>query len=790
MVAFRGSAALTQSSGAYWAQPARASIKLLPPAELNELNTPLKAEGLSRRVYPFLGIAIVGLVSLHGFNAITSSLALSGAMALGVALVAIPLAQIDTPARNGLVTAIPVVGGFVLALHPLWSAGTPLEVGASVVITLLGSALVVLPWERIPRYLHALTPIGGLAVAFGLEVQFGLSVVRSFPFVLLPLIFLALYYTTVEFAIGAVLAVADLVLVTVVNPSSGDPAAAVLEALLVVAFGILVRRVVAELELNRTIAAEAEARRSELLADLSARNEDLQELTRLKSEFLATMSHEIRTPLSGVIGMTSLLSDTVLSSEQREYVETIRASADALLAIINDILDFSRIEAGRVHLEAMEFSPKHVIEEAAELYAEAAGNKGIEVIVDVAPDVPELVIGDAGRVRQVLINLVANAVKFTDSGEIVVRAQRRDTKGPGTAIEFDVADTGIGLTEEEVKRVFTVYPQVDSSTTRRHGGTGLGLAIARMLTQLMGGDIGVESEKGKGSRFWFTALFREAAMPSRETRTPVALSGTSVAIIDDNRTNRTILERYVRSWGMRERTFESGPEALSELRQAAGEGAAFDVVIVDLMMPGMDGAQVAVQMRQDEALKDVAVVLLTSAGRSDAPRPGIDAEMVKPVRASQLFDVLQTVLSRHGAPPAPAGPEPAAAERKQGHVLVVDDNAANQKVAARMIERLGYQVDVAGTGAEAVAMVANGRYDAVLMDCQMPETDGYEASRRIRRGERGGHRVPIIAVTADDVDGERDRCLSAGMDDYISKPLKLPIVAAVLERWLATREAV
>jgi signal transduction histidine kinase/DNA-binding response OmpR family regulator len=759
---------------------------------LSHPNTPLQADGLSRRVYPFIGLAIVGLVGLHGFPAVTTSLALAGAMAVGVALVLIPLAQVDSPTRNVVITAFPVVGGFVLALYPLWADGTVFGVVASAVITVLGSILVVLPWERIPRYLHAISPIGGLAVAFALEVQFGLSIVRAFPFVLLPLIFLALYYTTVEFAIGAALAVADLILVTGINPASGDPAAALLEGLLLVAFGILVRRVVVQLEENRHAAIKAELEKSVLLSDLSQRNQDLQELTRLKSEFLATMSHEIRTPLSGVIGMTGLLMDTTLTSEQREYVETIRASGDALLEIINDILDFSRIEAGRIRLETLEFSPRYVVEEAVELFAEAAVNKGIELVLDVEADVPELAIGDPGRVRQVLINLIGNAVKFTESGEVVVRARRQESKGPGIAVLFEVADTGVGLTKEEVSRVFAVYSQLDSSTTRRHGGTGLGLAIARMLTQLMGGEVGAESEKGKGSRFWFTALFREAAAPKpRRGQAAATLAGTSVAIIDDNRTNRTILERYVSSWGMQGRSFESGHEALREMRRVSEGAEPFEVAIVDLMMPGMDGAAVASAVRADESLKDVAVILLTSAGRSETPVPGVDAEMVKPVRPSQLFDVLQGLLA---GKPSHAADEPAArvtTQRGQGaRVLVVDDNAANQKVALRMVERLGYRGNVASTGAEAVAMLGHAHYDAVLMDCQMPEMDGYEASRQIRHNERGGRRVPIIAMTADALSGERERCLAAGMDDYVSKPVKLHVVAAVLERWLATQAAV
>ena len=757
---------------------------------MNHPSTPLQAEGLSRRVYPFIGLAIVGLVSVHGFAAVTNSLALSGAMAVGVALVLIPLAQIDTPAKSVIVTAIPVVGGFVLALHPLWADGTAFGVIASAVITILGGALVLLPWERIPRYLHAVSPIGALAVAFALEIQFGLSIVRAFPFVLLPLIFLALYYATIEFAIGAALAVADLILVTGINPASGDPAAALLEGLLLVAFGILVRRVVTQLEANREAAVMAEAQKSVLLSDLSQRNQDLQELTRLKSEFLATMSHEIRTPLSGVIGMTGLLMETELTPEQREYVETIRTSGDALLEIINYILDFSRIEAGRVRLETVDFSPRYVVEEAVELFAEAAANKGIELVLDVAADVPEAVIGDPGRVRQVLINLIGNAVKFTETGEIVVRAGKREAKGPGVAVHFEVIDTGVGLTREEADRIFAVYSQLDSSTTRRHGGAGLGLAIARMLTELMGGEMGVDSEKGKGSRFWFTALFREAAQKVRRPQTTAPLAGLSIAIIDDNRTNRTILERYVTSWGMRGRSFDSGHEALREMRRASHGEDPFEVAIVDLMMPELDGAAVAAAVRSDEALRSLAVILLTSAGKSEKDIPGVDAEMVKPVRPSQLFDVLQTVLGErpsHGASEALAR---APVMRGQGaRVLVVDDNAANQKVALRMIERLGYRGDVAGTGAEATAMVGRGHYDAVLMDCQMPEMDGYEASRQIRHNERGGRRMPIIAMTADAVADERDRCLAAGMDDYITKPIKLHVVAAVLERWL-TKEAV
>jgi CheY-like chemotaxis protein len=398
-------------------------------------------------------------------------------------------------------------------------------------------------------------------------------------------------------------------------------------------------------------------------------------------------------------------------------------------------------------------------------------------------------IGDPGRLRQVLINLVANAIKFTTSGEVVVRVTRRPSPGPGIAIHFEVADTGIGLTKEEQARVFSTYSQVDSSTTRTHGGTGLGLAIARMLTGLMGGEIGVESEKDAGSRFWFTALFREAEGKGRSAQNVVSLAGTFVAVIDDNRTNRTILERYLKSWGMPQRSFENGRDALQAMRDSVHRDVAFDVAIVDLMMPGMDGRAVSAEIRADETLKDLVVILLTSAGHSEVPVPGVDAELVKPVRPSQLFDTLHTLLSERSArskrsatelelgPPDPA--------RQWSRVLVVEDNAANLKVAVRMLERLGYRAEVASNGAEAVTMLEHMQYDAVLMDCQMPEMDGYEATRLIRKNERLGRHVPIIAMTAAALAGDRERCLAAGMDDYISKPVKLHVVAAILERWLA-----
>jgi PAS domain S-box-containing protein len=526
--------------------------------------------------------------------------------------------------------------------------------------------------------------------------------------------------------------------------------------------------------------------RKRLEADLSAARDDALEAARLKSEFLAIMSHEIRTPLNGVIGMTSLLLETPLAGEQREYAETIRRSSDALLAVINDILDFSKIEAGKLELEVLDFDLVAAVEEAVELLAERADAKGLELAILVEPDVPPAVRGDRDRLRQILVNLLANAVKFTDRGEVVVVVQTARDPAGAPLVRFEVTDTGVGIAAEAQARLFASFTQANASTTRTHGGTGLGLAIAKRLVELLGGDIGVDSELGKGATFWFTARLPEA---SAVDAPDVAedLSGLDVLVVDDNATNRRILSLTLSRWGMRPATADGAAAALDLLRRAAAAGRPFPLVLLDFLMPTTDGVELARSITADPALRGCRMVLLTSTGHRPpadlTTSAGIAASLAKPVRTAALRECIATVVGHRDAEGRVAAPPGTIAARHPAHVLLVEDNPVNQQVAARMLEKMGHRVDVAGNGLEAVTAVREIPYAAVLMDCQMPEMDGYDATRAIRR-LAGRERTPIIAMTASAMETDRRRCLDAGMDDHLAKPVQLVELRDRLDRWL------